>query len=144
VIRVVVDTNVFVSSFFGGNPRRIIDLWKTGKILLCLSGEIVDEYIEVLHRLALGNEGELRELLRLFAKGYHIIFTHAPPELFVVSEDPDDDKFIECAVALDSRYIVTGDKALLTIKNYMGIKILSPHEFLKQIANSERAEKNGR
>jgi predicted nucleic acid-binding protein len=83
VIRVVVDANVFVSSFFGGNPRRIIDLWKNGNILLCLSPEIIDEYIEVLQRLALGYEGELRELLRLFAKGYHIISTHAPPSFLL-------------------------------------------------------------
>ena len=71
-------------------------------------------------------------MLRLFAKGFNIVFTHAPPDLKIVSEDPGDDKFIECAVALDSRYIVTGDKALLAVRNYMGIKILSPHEFLNQ------------
>jgi hypothetical protein len=136
VTRVVVDTNVFVSSFFGGKPRQIIDLWKTGKILLCLSSGIVDEYMEVLRRLTLENEVELRQLLRLFAKGHHIVFTHATPALKVVFEDPDDDKFIECAVALDSRYIVTGDKALLALKNYMGIRILSPHEFLLQVANN--------
>jgi uncharacterized protein len=133
VIRAVVDTNIFVSSFFGGNPRRIVDLWKDGEILLCLSSEIVDEYIKVLHRLSLGNEGELRELLRLFAKGYHIVFTHDPLKLNIVAEDPDDDKFIECAVALDATYIISGDKALLAVKNYMGIRILSPREFLEEV-----------
>jgi len=132
-----VDTNVFVSSFFGGKPRQIIDLWKTGKILLCLSSGIVDEYVEVLRRLTLENEVELRQLLRLFAKGHNIVFTHAAPALKVVSEDPDDDKFIECAVALDARYIVTGDKALLALKNYMGIRIRSPHEFLMGMMGDE-------
>ncbi|MEW6201083.1 MAG: putative toxin-antitoxin system toxin component, PIN family, partial [bacterium] len=42
-MKVVIDTNVFVSSFFGGNPRRIIDLWSKGKITLCLSKDILDE-----------------------------------------------------------------------------------------------------
>ena len=129
MIRVVIDTNVFISSFFGGNPRQIIDLWKNGDVLLCLSPDIVDEYVEVLHRLSLGETGEMQELLKLFAKGYHIVFTHATPEISVVSEDPDDDKFIECAVALDAKYIISGDKALLAVKNYMGIRILSPREF---------------
>ncbi len=47
-----------------------------------------------------------------------------------VSKDPDDDKFIECAVVLDAKYIISGDKALLAVKNYMGIRVLSPREFL--------------
>ena len=68
MIRVVVDTNVFISSFFGGNPRKVIDLWKSGEITLCLSKPIVDEYIEVLRRLELQGEKELEELLSLFAQ----------------------------------------------------------------------------
>jgi predicted nucleic acid-binding protein len=44
VTRVVIDTKVFVSSFFGDNPRRITDLWKTGKFILCLSRPIIEEY----------------------------------------------------------------------------------------------------
>lgn len=129
--RVTVDTNVFVSSFFGGIPRKIIDLWKNGNVFLCLSPAIVDEYMEVLHRLSLGEGGELDELLKLFARGYHIVFTHTTPSLKIIADDPDDDKFIECAVALDAKYVISGDKALLSVENYMGIKILSPREFLE-------------
>ena len=68
MIRVVIDTNVFVSSFFGGKPRKIIELWKNGTILLCLSAKIVDEYTDVLHRLGLGKDGALEELFRFFCK----------------------------------------------------------------------------
>ena len=131
--RVVIDTNVFVSSFFGGKPRKMIDLWKNGKILLCLSAKIVDEYTDVLHRLGLGEDGALEELLRFFAKGYCLVFTHKTPNLKVLAEDPDDDKFIECAVALNAKFIVSGDKALLAVKRYMNIDILSPHEFLENL-----------
>jgi putative PIN family toxin of toxin-antitoxin system len=130
VIRVVVDTNVFVSSFFGGNPRKIIDLWKTGEIALCLSKPIVDEYMEVLRRLGLQNENELDELLGLFAQGLHVIFTARTPELHVVEKDPDDNKFIECAVALKAEFVITGDKALKAIQEYMNIKVVSPRDFL--------------
>jgi predicted nucleic acid-binding protein len=48
MIRGAIDTNVFVSSFFGGNPKKIIDLWKNEEIVLCLSKDILDEYIDVL------------------------------------------------------------------------------------------------
>ncbi|MFN3740796.1 MAG: putative toxin-antitoxin system toxin component, PIN family [Thermodesulfovibrionales bacterium] len=62
-MRVVIDTNVFVSSFFGGKPKKVIDLWKDGKISLCLSKGILDEYIEVLIRLGMKEEKELEALL---------------------------------------------------------------------------------
>ena len=130
MIRVVVDTNIFISSFFGGNPRKIIDLWKSGQIMLCLSRPIVDEYVDVLRRMGLQDERELEELLSLFAHGFHVLFTTKTPNLKVVKKDPDDDKFIECAVALNSKFIISGDRALREIKDYMGIKIQSPKQFL--------------
>jgi putative PIN family toxin of toxin-antitoxin system len=124
------DTNVFVSSFFGGNPRKVVDLWKSGEVALCLSKPIVDEYIEVLRRLGLQNEKELDELLGLFAHGFHVVFTAKTPELHIVEKDPNDNKFIECAAALKADFIITGGKALLEIQDYMAIKIVSPKDFL--------------
>jgi len=130
-MRVVIDTNIFVSSFFGGKPRKIIDLWKEGKITLCLSKDILNEYIEVLHRIGLQDEVELEELLSLFAKSFNILFTTKTPRIKVVKDDPDDDKFIECAVALKAEVIITGDKAIEVIGEYINIKILTPQQFLK-------------
>jgi putative PIN family toxin of toxin-antitoxin system len=130
-MKVVIDTNIFVSSFFGGNPRRIIDLWKKGKINLCLSKDILDEYVDVLQRVGLKEEEEIEELLSLFAKGFNIVFTTRTPKIKAVKDDPDDDKFIECAVALKAEAIITGDKAIKVLGEYMGIKILNPQQFLK-------------
>ena len=138
MIKVVIDTNVFVSSFFGGNPRKIIDLWKSGQLTLCVSRPIVDEYVNVLRRLGLQNEIELDELLRLFAHGFHILFTAKTPVLNVVEKDPDDNKFIECAVALRADFIISGDKALKEIRDYMGIKIQSPKQFLDHYSTLQR------
>jgi putative PIN family toxin of toxin-antitoxin system len=138
VIKVVLDTNVFVSSFFGGNPRKIIDLWNNGEIALCLSGPIIDEYVEVLTRLGLQNEREIGELLSLFARGSHTHFTANPPKLHVVDTDPDDDMFIECAVALKAKFVISGDRALRDIKSYMGIAIVTPRDFLETLIKSGR------
>jgi len=134
-MKVVIDTNVFVSSFFGGNPRKIIDFWKKGKISLCVSKNILDEYIEVLQRIGLGDEREVEEILSLFAKGFNILFTTKTPKIKAVRDDPDDDKFIECAVALKVEVIITGDKALKAMNEYMGIKILTPQQFLEIYKN---------
>lgn len=127
----VIDTNVFISSFFGGNPRKIIDLWKMEKLTLCLSKDILDEYIEVLGRIGLEGEDELEELLALFSKGFNITFTTKTPKINAVKADPDDNKFIECAAALKADVIITGDKALGAVKAYQGIRILTPAQFLK-------------
>jgi putative PIN family toxin of toxin-antitoxin system len=130
-MKVVIDTNVFISSFFGGNPRKIIDLWKKEKMTLCLSKDVLDEYIDVLQRVGLEDENEIEELLSLFAKGFNILFTTKTPKIRAVKDDPDDDKFIECAVALKAEVIITGDKVLKAVGEYMGIKILTPQQFLK-------------
>jgi len=84
----------------------------------------------VLRRLGLQSEKELEELVGLFARGFHVLYTANTPALHVVDKDPDDNKFIECAVALRAEFIISGDKALTTVKDYMGIKICSPKEFL--------------
>jgi len=136
-MKVVIDTNIFVSSFFGGNPRKIIDLWKRGEITLCLSKDILDEYVEVLQRIGLQDEGELEELFSLFAKGFNILFITKTPKIKAVKDDPDDDKFIECAVALKAGVILTGDRAIEVMREYMGIKILTPQQFLKIIKLAE-------
>ncbi len=131
MLKIVIDTNVFISSFFGGAPREIINLWKDGQIVLCLSQGIVEEYIKVLNRLGLKDQDEIARLTKLFAEGYNSIFTASTPSLLVVRDDPDDNKFIECAVALDCKIIISGDNHLKKIKRYIDIKILSPKEFLE-------------
>jgi putative PIN family toxin of toxin-antitoxin system len=131
-MKVVIDTNIFVSSFFGGNPRKIIDLWRNEKIALCLSNAILDEYVDVLSRVGLKEEVELEELLSLFSRGFNIVFTTKTPKIKIIKNDPDDDKFIECAVALKAHAIITGDREVLAIKEYMGIRILTPQMFLEK------------
>lgn len=131
--RVVIDTNIFVSSFFGGKPKKVIDLWKQGQITICLSQHIIEEYIDVLMRLGLQNEQQIEALLDVFTRNYHSVYTAQTPELgAVVKNDPDDDKFVECAIALQAEYIISGDKALLEVGKYMNVSILSPADFLKE------------
>jgi putative PIN family toxin of toxin-antitoxin system len=137
--RVVIDTNVFISSFFGGVPREVITLWKDGEIIICLSQAIIEEYIEVLYRLGI-EDNEIKKLIKLFAEGYSSIFTLHTPNISIVKDDPDDNKFIECAVELNSKIIISGDKHLLKIKKYIDIRILSPREFIDEfkIENGKR------
>ncbi|MBI4332874.1 MAG: putative toxin-antitoxin system toxin component, PIN family [Chloroflexi bacterium] len=131
MMRVVIDTNVFVSSLFGGNPRKIIDSWKEGTITICLSKDTLDEYVEVLHRVGL-DKREIEELLSVFGRGFNSLFTTRTPKIFAVRTDAADNKFIECAVALKAEVIITGDQALRELKEYMDIKIRTPAQFLRE------------
>ena len=135
-MRVVIDTNVFVSSFFGGYPRKVVDLWKNGQITICLTKEIVDEYVEVLQRIGLEDEKELLELLSLFARGYNCHFSAKTPDLKIVNDDPDDDKFFECAVTLNAKCIISGDASIIAVEEYMGIKVFTPKQFFQHTADS--------
>jgi putative PIN family toxin of toxin-antitoxin system len=132
-VKVVVDTNVFISSLLNteGNPRKVIDLWRFEKITICLSKEILAEYFAVLGRLGISEEPEGEELVQLFQKRYNQVFLTSVPTISAISEDPADNKFIECAVAADAKYIISGDRHLLNLKAFKGILILPPMEFLK-------------
>jgi len=132
-MRVVIDTNVFASSFLnpGGQPRKVIDLWKTGEIILCLSPEIIEEYIIVLSRLGLEGEPELDELLDLFRSKSNILFAALQGNLKVVSDDPADDKFIQCALRTKAELIISGDRHLLELKRHGEALIVSSASFHK-------------
>jgi putative PIN family toxin of toxin-antitoxin system len=128
-MRVVVDTNVLVSSFFGGPPREVIERWKRGEITLCVSRDLIDEYVEVLNRLGLQAD-LIHELLELFASGYNLVFTASTSPLQVLTHDPDDNMLFECAVELEAKVIVTGDKAVRGVGRYMDVDVTTPAEFL--------------
>ncbi|MCG2722046.1 MAG: putative toxin-antitoxin system toxin component, PIN family [Thermodesulfovibrionales bacterium] len=131
-MKVVLDTNVFVASFLNpaGTPRKIIDLWKDGRIVLCLCAEIIEEYIDVLSRFGLESEKELEELLEVFRKKVHIHFVAIDRQLKLVTADPEDDKFVECAMSAQATVVVSGDKHLLDLKRYKSIRMLSPSQFI--------------
>ena len=98
---------------------------------LCLSKEILAEYFAVLGRLGMADEPEGKELVELFEKRYNQVFVASPAVVSVIKEDPADNKFLECAVAADAKYIVSGDRHLLSLKVFKGTRILQPTEFLK-------------
>jgi putative PIN family toxin of toxin-antitoxin system len=135
-MRVVLDTNVFVSSFFGGHSRRIIELWAAGELTLCVSSDVLAEYVEVMQRMGLENRPEMRDILSLFKSGRQVVFAARTPCLRVVANDPDDDKFIACAVALDAEVVISGDRHLTALGRYVDIPILTPARFVSRFGRS--------
>jgi len=129
-LKVVMDTNVFVSGvFFSGPPYQILRAWQSGEFELVVSQEILDEYRRVGEILADERPNiDLNPILTFVlehAKVYKPAKLKEP-----VCEDPDDDKFFACALASGSRVIISGDKHLLKVSGYQRIEVLKPREFV--------------
>jgi putative PIN family toxin of toxin-antitoxin system len=129
-MRVVIDTNVFISSFFGGNPRKVIDYWFSGSPTLCLSKPILEEYFAVLGRFDFDDNALLIKLMSSIERNANILFVENPKEDQWINDDPKDNKFIACAIALKANYIVSGDSHLTRAKKAGNIKILTPSDIL--------------
>ena len=132
-MKVVVDTNVLVSGvFFGGMPSRILEAWRDKKIDVVVSPDILEEYRRVGEQLETQfTDVCLAPFLALLVMNAEII---EPPDLpEQVSRDSDDDKFIACALAGGCHVIISGDKDLLSISGYRGVKVVAPREFLESV-----------
>ena len=128
-MKVVLDTNVFISGvFFGGPPYLILQAWRDGIIQLVISPEILDEYRRIGEILAEEHPGVDLEPMLEFVSQIADVFA-APPLSERVCEDPDDDKFISCALASASRVIISGDKHLLKETGFQDIEVLKPRDF---------------
>jgi len=128
-MRIVLDTNVFISGvFFSGPPHEILSAWRKGRVSLALSAEIIEEYRTTGEELAREFTGiDLTLWLELLAVKSTIV--EAPTLAERVCTDPDDDKFLACALASGTRIIVSGDKALRRASGYCGISVLTPRQF---------------
>lgn len=131
-MKTVLDTNVFISGvFFRGPPYQILKAWREGRIQLLISDEIFEEYQRVGELLSYDYlKVDLGPFLELLAINTEFVM---PKKLQnPVCEDPDDDKFLACAIAGKSQIIISGDKHLLKVSGYVGIKVLRPRKFVDQ------------
>jgi uncharacterized protein len=131
-VKVVLDTNVFISGiFFSGPPFRILQAWKNGKVQLVLSIEILEEYRRVAQILAEEYPGvDLDPVMDLVIQNSVIYSTQPLTEQ--VCTDPEDAKFLCCALASGVRIIVSGDKHLLNVSGFKNIVVLSPRQFVEE------------
>ena len=131
-MRVVLDTSVLVSGvFFGGVPGRILEAWKASAMTLVVSPAIVDEYHRVGRLLAERYEGAaLEPFLALLAVHAEVVDAPDLPE--PVCEDPEDDKFLSCALAGAAAVVVSGDKHLRRLSGWNGIEVVAPRAFVDQ------------
>ncbi len=130
--RVVLDTNILISSVLikFGNPRKIFEKFLNGEFILIESEEMLAEIRDVLFRpkfnyiSLIEKENFIKNLLSLCN------IVEPKQKIDIIKDDPDDNIILECALEGNADYIISGDEHLLGLKEFKGIKIISPKEFL--------------
>ena len=134
-MKVVFDTNVVASaSFWRGNPFECLAAWAQGRCVAVISPSLLAEYHETVEELRLDYPGrECVEWARALAESAELVF---PVERASgATPDPGDEMILECALAAEADFIVSGDKKhLLLLREFQGIPIVSPADFLRRIA----------
>jgi len=129
--KVVIDSNVFISAFgWDGKPEAVLRLMEQGLILNHTTEEMFDELKRVVAYPKLKFSPSLQAKILEFVFSWSNFVGHVAP-VAVVADDPDDDKFIACAVAAGASHIVSGDPHLLTVGSYQDIRILTPAQFFE-------------
>lgn len=128
-ISVVVDTNVFVAAFWNKNSASayILRACTNGTILLCYTQQIRKE-IGLILRNAKSSERYRQAITQMLERGIEV---KVAQHLSVVNEDPEDNKFLECAAAIGADYLITNDSHLLDLESFERTKIITPSEFRK-------------
>lgn len=129
-IKVVIDTNVMVSAFgWHGKPEEILRLVDEGKIINFISIEILDEVRRVISYPKFNFPEALQaEIIETMFSISTIVSINET--LNIITEDPPDNRVLECAASSDADFIISGDKHILCLKNFGRAKILTPDDFL--------------
>jgi putative PIN family toxin of toxin-antitoxin system len=138
MIRAVLDANVFVSAMINpqGIPAQLMAGWRVERFQLVVSPAILEEIGQVLRypkvvRYHRWPEERIQRLLDDLA--YLAVCTPGQLTLAVIQDDPPDNRYLECAVEGAAAYIVSGDRLLLTLREYQEIRILTPRSFLEAV-----------
>jgi len=132
---VVYDTNTVISAYgFGGVPEDAVKIGFYDDVSVSVSPPVVDEYERVLGYdhlpFAKAEQDTLVPEFRMLTKARLLRET---PDVAVVDDDPDDDKFLELAAASGADYLVSGDDHLLDVETFRGTDILPARKFLNEI-----------
>jgi len=136
-LKVVFDTNIFISAFVipGSKAEEAyLDVLR-GSFTLYSSVAILTETAQKLREKFTWPEDTITRLLKTVAKVATIVKTR--PDLHLLADEPDN-RVLECAVEAEANYIVTGDKHLLSLQQYQNIKIVKLSDFLQILTNQEK------
>ncbi|GHU34803.1 hypothetical protein FACS1894172_15600 [Spirochaetia bacterium] len=130
-MKVVIDSNIFVSSFFWkGSPRKIVNRAIEGIDELYITQKILDEISEVVNRPKFNTD---KDGVKYYLKSIEEIANELISNIKIQngSRDVDNTIILECGITGNVDYIITGDDDLLVLKEFNRIKIITPKEYLE-------------
>jgi len=129
--RIVLDTNCLIAAL--SRHSEYYPVWsefQTGKYILCVSNEILEEYEEIIAKKT--SIVVSQNVIRLLLKSKNVDFVTPSFRFHLIEADHDDDKFVDCAFAANATYIVSDDKHFDVLKDveFPKLLVLKLKEFL--------------
>ena len=134
-MRIVLDTNCLIQSIPQKSPFRPV--WKSflsGENTLCVSNDIIEEYMEILQRLT--DEQTTAYVIKTIIESPFVEFIIPYYQFHLITADPDDNKFVDCAIAAAARYVVTNDHhydVLRMSNTFPTVEVINLKDFLELI-----------
>lgn len=127
-VKLIIDTNIIVSALvFGGKPEDVLILTLQKNILAVTSPSLITELVETLIKKFDFSQERIQQVEKKIRKSFRIV---NPTQEIHIQKDEDDNRVLEAAVEGKCNYIVTGDKELLDLPIFKGIKIVTADELL--------------
>ena len=140
---VVIDTNCLIMAVSSrSNYHKIWQSFLHGEYTLCISNEILEEYAEVISRNISVNVARYVVFTILERKNVSLITPYYNWKL--ITADPDDNKFVDCAIAANAKFIVTGDHHFNVLKDipFPSVPVVNIDEFLKELELQHSEQQN--
>lgn len=132
--QVVIDTNCLVQMLSAhGNYYSAWQAYRRGEYILCVSNEILNEYQEIIERVA--NSIVATNVVNAILRSPHTQFFTPQYRFHLIEKDPDDNKFVDCAIIANADYIVSDDSHFQVLKTipFPSVSILRLDDFMKDM-----------
>ena len=131
-MRLVIDTNVLAVCFSHKSPyRKIFDSFLNGELTLCVTTDILTEYEEIIGKHL--NPAIATSVLQLIENAPNVVWVTKYYKWNLIKADPDDNKFADCAIASNAKYLVSNDRHFNVIKElpFPKVDVINAAEFLE-------------
>jgi len=135
---IVLDTNCLIACIgFSSAYRLVWDFFINNKFVLCISNEILTEYEEVLAKKT--SKEVANNIIETIVNRKNTIFINPAYRFNLIAADPDDNKFVDCAIIADADYIVSNDSHFDILKNidFPKVNVISIKDFVKYLELSD-------
>ena len=132
--RIVLDTNCLLQAI--SRRSRFYPIWRDfvqGRYELCVTTEILDEYEEILSRYTSPVVGQM--VVEAILRANNVVRVDAQFRFGLIESDPDDNKFVDCAIVANAEYIVSNDSHFDILKDipFPRVLVLSAEAFLAEL-----------